>query len=316
MHAPLQMPSPSLMFLSCVNRSLQSITHRARITLVPAKHYSRQRQGVTVSLGKRLPSCLYQLLISTEPMEQFAGAPGGNWCTTEGRGLGAAGSVRRCCLLFRPRGILERMRMDAVVLAGKYVRLEPLTHRHVDGLAAASAGETELYRWSPIPQGKAEAAAYVETALAWRDEGSAVPFATVRVADGMVLGSTRFFNFDRWVWPQGHALHGRITPDGCEIGYTWLARSAIRTGANTEAKLLMLTYAFETWKVFRVCFHTDVRNERSRAALERIGGKFEGVLRSHRMAADFIPRDSARYSIVASEWADVKAQLMARVAAV
>jgi N-acetyltransferase len=206
--------------------------------------------------------------------------------------------------------------MDAVVLAGKYVRLEPLTHRHVDGLAAASAGETELYRWSPIPQGKAEAAAYVETALAWRDEGSAVPFATVRVADGMVLGSTRFFNFDRWVWPQGHALHGRITPDGCEIGYTWLARSAIRTGANTEAKLLMLTYAFETWKVFRVCFHTDVRNERSRAALERIGGKFEGVLRSHRMAADFIPRDSARYSIVASEWADVKAQLMARVAEV
>jgi N-acetyltransferase len=230
--------------------------------------------------------------------------------------FGAAGSVRRCCLLFRPHGILELMRMDAVVLAGKYVRLEPLAHRHADGLAAASAGETEVYRWSPIPQGKAEAAAYVETALAWRDEGSAVPFATVRVADGMVLGSTRFFNFDRWVWPQGHALHGRITPDGCEIGYTWLARSAIRTGANSEAKLLMLTYAFETWKVFRVCFHTDVRNERSRAALERIGGKFEGVLRSHRMAADFIPRDSARYSIVASEWADVKARLMARVAAV
>jgi RimJ/RimL family protein N-acetyltransferase len=75
----------------------------------------------------------------------------------------------------------------------------------------------------------------------------------------------------------------------------------------------MLTYAFEMWKVFRVCFHTDVRNERSRAAIERIGGKFEGVLRAHRMAADFIPRDSARFSIVAAEWPAVKEGLMRRV---
>lgn len=205
--------------------------------------------------------------------------------------------------------------METVTLRGKYIRLEPLEHRHVDGLAAASAGETDLYRWSPIPQGETEAVKYVETALAWTEERSAVPFATVRAADGVVLGSTRFFNFDRWAWPEGHALHGRATPDGCEIGYTWLARSAIRTGANTEAKLLMLTYAFETWKVFRVCFHTDVRNERSRSALERIGGKFEGILRAHRMAADFIPRDSARYSIVASEWAGVKERLVQMVAA-
>jgi RimJ/RimL family protein N-acetyltransferase len=75
----------------------------------------------------------------------------------------------------------------------------------------------------------------------------------------------------------------------------------------------MLTHAFETWKVFRVCFHTDVRNERSRAAIERIGGKFEGVLRAHRMAADFIPRDSARFSIVAAEWPGVNERLMQRV---
>ncbi len=201
------------------------------------------------------------------------------------------------------------MKMEAVELTGKHVRLEPLDHRHVEGLAAASAGDAELYRWSPIPQGKDEAAKYVETALAWRDEGTALPFATVRMADGVVLGSTRFFNLDRWAWPEGHALHGRSTPDGCEIGYTWLARSAIRTAANTEAKLLMLTFAFETWKVFRVCFHTDVRNERSCAAIERIGGRFEGVLRAHRMAADFIPRDSARYSVVAAEWAEVKERL-------
>jgi len=205
---------------------------------------------------------------------------------------------------------IGRMQMQAIALTGKRVRLEPLEMRHVDGLAAASAGEAELYRWSPIPQGKVDAAQYVETALSWRDEGSAVPYATVRVEDGMVIGSTRFFNFDWWAWPVGHALHGRSAPDGCEIGYTWLARSAIRTAANTEAKLLMLTHAFESWNVFRVCFHTDVRNERSRAALERIGGRLEGILRAHRMAADFIPRDSARYSIVAAEWPGVKQRLM------
>jgi RimJ/RimL family protein N-acetyltransferase len=92
--------------------------------------------------------------------------------------------------------------------------------------------------------------------------------------------------------------------------YTWLTRSAIRTAANTEAKLLMLTHAFEVWQVLRVCFHTDARNQRSRAALERIGGQFEGILRAHRMAADFIPRDSVRYSILAAEWLAVKERLL------
>jgi RimJ/RimL family protein N-acetyltransferase len=88
-----------------------------------------------------------------------------------------------------------------------------------------------------------------------------------------------------------------------------LSRSSIRTAANTEAKLLMLTHAFEVWRVLRVCFHTDARNQRSRAALERIGGQFEGILRAHRMAADYIPRDSVRYSIVAAEWPGVKERL-------
>jgi len=89
-----------------------------------------------------------------------------------------------------------------------------------------------------------------------------------------------------------------------------MTRSAIRTAANTEAKLLMLTYAFETWRVLRVCFHTDARNQRSRAALERIGGQFEGILRAHRMAVDHVARDSARYSIVAAEWPGVKQRLL------
>jgi RimJ/RimL family protein N-acetyltransferase len=202
------------------------------------------------------------------------------------------------------------MSTQEFVLQGRHIRLEPLEHRHVDGLAAASADDATLYQWSPVPRGKVEATKYVDTAVAWRDAGTAMPFAIVRVQDGVVLGSTRFWNLERWAWPPGHPLHGRGAPDACEIGYTWLSRSAIRTAANTESKLLMLTHAFEVWQVLRVCFHTDARNQRSRAALERIGGQFEGILRAHRMAADYIPRDSVRYSIVAAEWPAVKRRLL------
>jgi RimJ/RimL family protein N-acetyltransferase len=201
------------------------------------------------------------------------------------------------------------MHQESHVLEGKHVRLEPLDHRHVDGLVAAAGDDAELYQWSPVPRGRPATMLYIDTAVAWRNAGTAVPFAIVRANDGIVLGSTRFWNIERWAWPQGHPSHGRSTPDAGEIGYTWLSRSAIRTGANTEAKLLMLTHAFETWQVLRVCFHTDARNQRSRAALERIGGQFEGILRAHRMAADFIPRDSVRYSIVAAEWPSVKERL-------
>lgn len=207
------------------------------------------------------------------------------------------------------------MKLEAIRLEGKHVILEPLGREHIDGLAAASAADPSLYRWSPVPQGKAEATRYVETALAWREAGTAVAFATVRAGDGVIIGSTRFFDVERWSWPAGHPQHGRKTPDVCEIGYTWLSAQAIRTAANTEAKLLMLTHAFESWHVHRVCFHTDVRNQRSRAALARIGGQFEGILRAHRMAADFIPRDSARFSIIAGEWPQVKQRLQALLAA-
>ena len=193
-------------------------------------------------------------------------------------------------------------------MTGRRIRLEPLTREHVDALADA-ANDPSLYQWSPVPRGRAEAARYVDTALAWRDAGTAVPFAIVSAADGAVLGSTRFWNLELWPWPPGHARHGRGLPDACEIGYTWLTRPAIRTASNTEAKLLMLTHAFETWQTLRVCFHTDARNQRSRAALERIGGKFEGILRAHRIAADFSPRDSVRYSILAGEWVEVKGRL-------
>jgi N-acetyltransferase len=202
------------------------------------------------------------------------------------------------------------MKSNGLLLQGKHVRLEPLERHHAEGLAAAAAADPSLYQWSPVPQGESEARKYIDTALAWRDAGTAVPFATVRVDDGTVIGSTRFFNLERWSWPPGHASHGRSAPDVCEIGYTWLTSSAVRTAANTEAKMLMLTHAFETWHVLCVCFHTDSRNARSRAALERIGGQFEGVLRAHRMAADYIARDSVRYSILAAEWPAVKQRLV------
>jgi RimJ/RimL family protein N-acetyltransferase len=136
----------------------------------------------------------------------------------------------------------------------------------------------------------------------------------VRLGDGAVIGSTRYFDLEYWPWPAGHSQAGRGLPDACEIGYTWYTKSAIRTAANTEGKLLMLTHAFESWKMVRVCLHTDERNQRSRAAMERIGCKFEGILRSHRLAVDLIPRNSARYSMVAAEWPEAKAALQRKLA--
>lgn len=201
------------------------------------------------------------------------------------------------------------MKNESLQLEGKHVRLEPLDHRHVEGLVTAAGTDPSLYQWSPVPQSRAEAKTYVDTASSWADAGTAVSYAVVRQVDDLVIGSTRFFNIERWPWPQVHVRYGRVDPDACEIGYTWFTASAVRTAANTESKLLMLTHAFETWNVFRVCLHADARNLRSRTAIERIGGVFEGILRAHRMAADYIARDSARYSIIATEWPSVKRRL-------
>jgi len=192
----------------------------------------------------------------------------------------------------------------AGVLAGPRVRLEPLRHGHVPGLVAAAAGGGDLYRWTVVPRDADHARRYVESALAARDQGTSVPFAVVRAADGAVIGSTRFWDLVSWPWPDRKA-----TPDTCEIGHTWLSRDAVRTGVNTEMKRLMLTHAFEMWGVQSVCLHTDARNQRSRAAIQRIGATFEGILRAHRLAAELGPRDSARFSITAAEWPTVRQQL-------
>jgi N-acetyltransferase len=194
-------------------------------------------------------------------------------------------------------------------LSGDCVRLEALHSRHVPGLVQASAAGGELYRMTTVPDGEAAAARYVALAEAAREAGTAAPFAVVRLSDEAVIGSTRLWDLQWWPWPPGHPRHGHEGPDTCEIGHTWLASSAIRTGANTEMKRLMLTFAFETWQVQSVCFHTDVRNERSNRALQRIGAQFEGVLRAHRLAADDQPRDSTRYSITAAEWPAARARL-------
>ncbi|HEY1807409.1 MAG TPA: GNAT family protein [Acidobacteriaceae bacterium] len=206
------------------------------------------------------------------------------------------------------------MRLESFELRGKHILLEPLETAHAPELAAAAAMDPSLYQWSHVPQGAKAMARYVDTALSARDEGKAWPFATRSVPSGTLLGSTRYFDLEWWPWPEGHERHDRWAPDACEIGYTWLTRDAIRTAANTEAKLLMLTYAFQVWGVHRVVLHTDERNDRSRAAIERIGGRFEGILRAHRMASDLIPRNSARFSLVAAEWPEVRAGLEARLA--
>ena len=205
---------------------------------------------------------------------------------------------------------MESLLTKNAVLRGKHVRLEPLEMRHAEGLAAAAAGaDPALYRWTTVPRTKMEAEEYIGTALTALDAETALPFAAVRLEDGVVIGSTRFFDLQTWPWPEGNARRGRTYPDVCEIGYTWLAQSAIRTAANSESKFLMLSHAFETWGVLRVCLHTDARNLRSQVAIARIGGVKEGILRAHRMAADFTARDSARYSIIAAEWPGVKQRL-------
>src|SRR5258708_24498494 len=145
-------------------------------------------------------------------------------------------------------------------LDGQRVRLEPLQVRHAAGLAEAAAIHPALYQLSPVPQGEAAAAEYIEAALAQRDAGTAAPFAVLRVADGAIIGSTRFWDLVWWPWPQGHPRHRISAPDVCAIGYTWLARSASPTVANTEMKRPMLGHAFEVWERESVWLHADARH--------------------------------------------------------
>lgn len=200
-----------------------------------------------------------------------------------------------------------------VTLDGARVRLEPLSPAHVDGLVAAAGESRATYALTRVPPDAAAMAAYVEAALAEAARGQAVPFATVDKVRGRVVGSTRFCNLERWPWPDAPAPPVPRGPDAVEIGWTWLGASAQRTYVNTEAKLLMLDHAFGVWGVRRVSLKTDVRNARSRANIERLGCRLDGILRAHMPAADGGVRDSAYYSLLASEWPAARARLAARL---
>ena len=202
-----------------------------------------------------------------------------------------------------------------VTLSGAHVRLEPLSIDHVEGLLAAATEDRATYQWTTVPSNEREMRAYASEALELSSRGAAVPFVT-RLADaGRIVGSTRFANFEYHSWPPA-SPHFRPNgePDAVEIGWTWLASSAQRSAVNTEAKWLMLRHAFEVWHVRCVRLKTDSRNARSRAAIERIGCQFDGILRAHSPGADGTMRDSAYYSLIESEWPAAEAALRSRLA--
>ena len=195
-------------------------------------------------------------------------------------------------------------------LEGRLVRLEPLCPELAPQLLEAGLIDRETFVLTGVPDSLPAAHAYIQTAVQAREAGLAMPFATVRVEDGRVIGSTRFGNLEYWPWTAGNP-HAKSdgTPDAAEIGWTWLEPASQCSGINTEAKRLMLEHAFETWRVLRVTLKTDARNTRSRNAIERLGAKFDGVLRAHVPASDGGIRDSAYYSILAAEWSEVRDRL-------
>lgn len=193
------------------------------------------------------------------------------------------------------------MDISPVTLAGQHVRLEPLSQAHEESLIAA-ATDGELWNSSvTIVPSKRTMAAYIESALEEQAHGRELPFVIIRQASDEVVGTTRFYDIA--------LIEGRAA-----IGYTWLSASAQRTAVNTEAKLLLLTHAFEFWQCIRVELITDVLNQQSRAAILRLGAKEEGIMRNHMLMPNGRRRDSACFSIIAEEWPEVKAGLAARLA--
>jgi RimJ/RimL family protein N-acetyltransferase len=197
---------------------------------------------------------------------------------------------------------------DVPVLAGERVRLEPLSWAHADDLRVAAEEGRETYGFTDVPRAAA-VEEFVATHLQRHKGAAMVPFAQVRQVDGRAVGMTSLW--EPRYWP------GRDELCGVEIGWTWLAASAQRSGINPEAKYLLLEFAFETLRVARVDLKTDARNERSRRAIVGIGATFEGVLRqwspSRVPGEEGLLRDSAMFSVIAAEWPDVKTALQNRL---
>ena len=192
----------------------------------------------------------------------------------------------------------------ASVLEGEVVRLEPLARRHEGGLFEVARDE-RIWRWMPHEAGESRETfhGWLEDALALSEAGTEAAFATLDVRSGEPVGSTRY-------------LALRPEHRGLEIGWTWLAPSRWGTGANVEAKLLMLEHAFERLGCLRVEFKTDARNERSRNALAALPARFEGIFRKHMIVRGGERRDSAYYSIVDDEWPEVESNLRRRLGAI
>ena len=201
------------------------------------------------------------------------------------------------------------MRIEPFTLHGTAVSLVPLSPDLAPALHAAASTNRSTFGYTAVPDSLPAMQQYIEALLADAQNETAVPFAQVRTTDGVPVGCTRYMNV-LW-WPD------RATPIEVEIGGTWLAQDAQRGPINSEAKLLLLTRAFEVWKVARVAICTDARNERSRAAIARIGATFEGVLRNHRPSAGHLTavgtaRDTAVYSIIDREWPAARSALVDR----
>jgi RimJ/RimL family protein N-acetyltransferase len=199
-----------------------------------------------------------------------------------------------------------------LVLQGPTVTLRPLSPDDAAALAAAASESRDHYEYTRVPDGVEDARRYIAAALAERETRGRMPFAILW--HGRVVGSTSYLDVRRWRWPAGSPHHRPEAPDAVEIGATWLAASAQRTRCNTESKHLLLSHAFDVWRVHRVTLKTDARNTQSRRAIERLGAILEGVHRADMPAQDGSVRDSAYYSIVRAEWPDVRAKLEAALA--
>jgi RimJ/RimL family protein N-acetyltransferase len=201
-----------------------------------------------------------------------------------------------------------RVHVNVPVLEGSLVRLEPLAARHAQDLAAAAEEDRGSYGFTLVPRGS-EIGGYLDAQFGRTAQGL-IPFAQVRQADGRAVGCTAFW--DQRCWP------GRDDLRAIEIGFTWLSASAQGTGINAEAKLLLMSHAFDRLRVARVDIKTDARNMRSRRAIEALGATFEGVLRNWSMSwapgEEGLLRDSAMYSVIAPEWEAVRTRLTARLA--
>lgn len=192
------------------------------------------------------------------------------------------------------------MKVEPVVLEGKHVKLEPMRIDHLPALCEVGLNQP-IWKWTNnIVAETADIERYVRAALADRDRVTALPFVTIDQASGKVVGSTRFGNID--------ALNRKA-----EIGWTWINPRWQRTAINSEAKLLMLTHAFEVWKCIRVELKTDANNKVSQKAIQRLGAVKEGILRNHMITESGRYRDSVFFSIIETEWESVKANLASKI---